>query len=203
MKLWSNENRMSLNMEKTYEMIVRGKVSTPLPDHIPSIKRNEWLKVLGVTMEDIPGKCDKHFEEMMKKASRRMYILSVCKHYGLSTHQLDLLFNSLIVSLFTFAAEVWGGASYNKYVSQIDKFVNRAYRNGYTINRSDFKTTISNRDKKLWSRIINDDKNTLHNLLPSKLNRPLRRRGHDFELPIVKIERFKNAFINRRLFNFI
>jgi hypothetical protein len=88
-------------------------------------------------------------------------------------------------------------------VSQIDKFVNRAYRNGYTSNRSDFKATISNRDKKLWSRIINDDKNALHNLLPSKLNRPLRRRGHDFELPIVKTERFKNAFINRCLFNFI
>ena len=203
MKLWSNENRMSLNMEKTYEMIVRGKVSTPLPDHIPSIKRKEWLKLLGVTMEDIPGKWDKYFEEMMKKASRRMYILRVCKHYGLSTHQLDLLFNSLIVSLFTFAAEVWGGASYSKYVSQIDKFVNRAYRNGYTINRSDFKATISKRDKKLWSRIINDDKNALHNLLPSKLNRPLRQRGHDFELPIVKTERFKNAFINRCLFNFI
>ena len=102
-----------------------------------------------------------------------MHILRVYKHYGLSTHQLDLLFNSLIVSLFTFAAEVWGGASYNKYVSQIDKFVNRAYRNGYTINISDFKATISNKDKKLWSRIINDDKNAIHNLLPSKLNRPL------------------------------
>ena len=126
-------------MDKTYEMIVRGKVSTPLPDHIPSIKRKEWLKLLGVTMEEIPGKWDKHFEEMMKKASRRMYFLRVCKHYGLSTHQLDLLFNSLIVSIFTFAAEVWGGASYNKYISQIDKFVNRAYRNGYTSNRSVFK----------------------------------------------------------------
>jgi hypothetical protein len=104
-------------------------------------------------MEDIPGKSDKHFEEMMKKASRRMYILRVCKHYGLSTHQLDLLFNSLIVSLFTFTAEVWGGASYNNYVSQIDKFVNRAYINCNTSNRSDFKATISNRDKKLWSRL--------------------------------------------------
>jgi hypothetical protein len=131
------------------------------------------------------------------------FSLRVCKHYGLCTHQLDLLFNSLIFSLFTFAAEVWGGASYNKYVSQIDKFVNRANRNVYTSNRSDFKATISNRDKKLWSRIINDDKNALHNLLSSKLNRPLRRRGHDFELPIVKTERFKNAFINRCIFNFI
>jgi hypothetical protein len=66
MKLWSNENRMYLNMEKTYEMIVRGKVSTPLPDLIPSIERKEWLNLLGVTKEDIPGKWDKYFEEMMK-----------------------------------------------------------------------------------------------------------------------------------------
>ena len=57
----------TLNMEKTYEMIVRGKVSTPLPVHISSIKRKEWLKLLGVTMEEIPGRWD-------KKASRRMYI---------------------------------------------------------------------------------------------------------------------------------
>ena len=114
-----------------------------------------------------------------------MYILRVCKYYGLFAHQLDLPFNSLIVSLFTFTAEVWGGASYSKYVSQIDKFINRAHKNGYTSNRSDFKDIILSRDKKLWSRIINDDNNALHNLLPSKLNRPLIQKGHDFELPIV------------------
>ena len=41
MKIWSNENRMPLNMEKTYEMIVRAKMSTSLPEYIPSIKRKE------------------------------------------------------------------------------------------------------------------------------------------------------------------
>ena len=119
-------------MEKTYEIIVCVKMSTSLPGYIPSIKRKEWLKLLGVTMEEIPGKWNRHFEEMMNKASKRMYILRVSKHYGLTTHQLDHLFNSLIVSLFTFAVEVWGGASYTKYVIQIDKFINRAYRNDYT-----------------------------------------------------------------------
>ena len=123
MKIWSNEKRMPLNMEKTYEMIVRAKMSASLPEYIPSIKRKEWLKLLGVTMEEIPGKWDRHFEEMMNKASKRMYILRVCKHYGLTTHQLDHLFNSLTVSLFIFAVEVWGGASYTKYVGQIDKFI--------------------------------------------------------------------------------
>ena len=101
-------------LEKTYEIVVRGKVFAPLPDQIPSIIRKEWHKLFGVTMEEIPGKWDKHFEEMMKKASRKMYILRICKHYGLSSHQLDLLINSLIVSLFTFTAEViWGRTSYN------------------------------------------------------------------------------------------
>ena len=47
---------MPLIMEKTYEIIVLTKVTTPLPEYIPSIKRNEWLKLSGVTMEEMPGK---------------------------------------------------------------------------------------------------------------------------------------------------
>ena len=143
-------------------------------------------------MEEIPGKWDRHFEEMMNKASKRMYILGSLRITWITSS-----------SLFTFAVEVWGGASYTKYVSQIDKFINRAYRNGYTSNKSDFKEIILNRDKKLWLKITNDHTNALHNLLPNKLIRPLRQRGHDFELLIVKTERFKNVFINRCLFNYI
>ena len=95
-KIWSNENRMPLNVEKTYEMIVRAKVTTLLPEYIPLIKRKEWLELLGVAMEEIPGKWDRHFEEMMNKASKRMYILRVCKHYGLITEQLDLVLFTLL-----------------------------------------------------------------------------------------------------------
>ena len=84
MKIWSNENRIPLSMEKiTYEMIVRGKVTTSLPEHIiPLILRKEWIKLLGVTMEEIPGKLHMHFGDMMSlnKAIKGMYILRVCKH---------------------------------------------------------------------------------------------------------------------------
>ena len=120
MKLWSDKNRMALNMDKTYEMIVRGKTSTPPPSCIPSIERKTWLKIRGITLEEIPDRWDRHFEEILKKASGRMYILRVCKYYGFSVKQLKLLFQSLIMSLFTFGIELWGGASYTKYISQID-----------------------------------------------------------------------------------
>ena len=54
---------------------------------------------------------------------------------------------------------------------------------------------------KLWTKITKDTSNALYNLLPNKLNRPLRQRGHDFELPSLKTERFKNCFVNRCFLN--
>ena len=107
--VWSNRNRMDLNMEKTYEMLIRRNILTPLPAIIPHIERKEWLRLLGITLEDLPDKWDLHFEEMMGKASGRMYIPRVCKYYGMPFKQLNLLFNSLIMSLFTYGIQLWGG----------------------------------------------------------------------------------------------
>ena len=123
-KVWSEENKMPLNMSKTYEIVVRGKMCATPPNRIPSITRKTWLKILGVTVEETPGKKDIHFEEMLKKTSERMYILRVCKYYE---RTIGFLFQSLIMPLFTFAVEIWGGASHSKYISKIDKFINRAH----------------------------------------------------------------------------
>jgi Zn-finger domain-containing protein len=74
------------------------------------------------------------------------------------------------MSLFTFGIELWRGASYTKYIlSQIDKFVNRAFRNGYVKH---FKEVISERDKKLWSKILNNKKSLEY--IDNMLNRTLR-----------------------------
>ena len=40
-------------------------------------------------------------------------------------------------------------------------------------------------------------------LLPPKRQLKLRNRGHDYELPIVRTERFKRVFLNICLFNFV
>ncbi len=39
---------ISINMEKTHEMVIRRNISTPLPAIIPHIERKEWLKLLGI-----------------------------------------------------------------------------------------------------------------------------------------------------------
>ena len=68
---------------------------------IPNIDRKSWFKILGITLENVPDKWDIHFEEMIGRAAGRMYILRVCKYYGMPINHLSLLFNSLIMSLFT------------------------------------------------------------------------------------------------------
>ena len=140
---------------------------------------------------------------MLKKASGRMYIMRVCKYYGLSLEQLDLLFESLIMSIFTFAIELWGCAYESKYLNQIDKFIKRAHRNGYISKRELIVEIRDKRDKKLWKKITLSDDNALLELLPRKRDKILRPRGHDFDLPLVRTERYKRSFVSRCLFNFI
>ena len=59
-----------------------------------------------MNLENIPDKWDVHFDEMISKAAGRMYILRVCKYYDMPINQLNLLFNSLIIPLFTYGIEL-------------------------------------------------------------------------------------------------
>ena len=97
---------MTLNMKKTFEMVVKGKTTMPLPEPVNGIIRKSELKLLGVRVNEDPCNWDLQFENMLSKASSRLYILRVCKYYGFSLQELTLLFDSLIMSLFTYAIEV-------------------------------------------------------------------------------------------------
>ena len=70
---------------------------------MPGIGRKTELKLLGVTFNEHPCNWDTNFNRMPSKASPRLYILRVCKYYGYSLQELPILFDSLIMSLFTFA----------------------------------------------------------------------------------------------------
>ena len=90
------------------------------------------LKLLGLTFEDNPTiNWDTHIDNVMLKASSHLFILRTCKYYRYSVGQLDLLFQSLIVSVFIYAIEVWGCAHYDKYLGQIDRFFTRAFKWGF------------------------------------------------------------------------
>ena len=71
---------------------------------------------------------------------------------------------------------------------------------GFTRKKTTILDLLRDRDSKLFKNVISDD-HKLHNLLPPKKRRVLREHKHDFLLPRVKTECFKNCFLNRYLFN--
>ena len=97
---WSEKNCMQVNLTKTWELLLRGKTTRTPPEPLEIIGRKEKLKLLGVTFEQVPVNWDTHIDYLLSKASSRLYILRICKYYGYTTENLDLLFQSLILSVF-------------------------------------------------------------------------------------------------------
>ena len=167
-------------------MVVHGRISIPLPPLVQGIKRKSWLKLLGIIFQENPSDWDLHVDNLLRKASSRLYILRVCKYFGYPKEQLTKLFDLLIMSLFLYGIEIWGAAYQGKYLDRIDKFFKRAFRFGYTSNLYAIAEVIRNRDCKLWNTITDTPSHPLYQLLPPKKQRFLRNRGHDFILPAVK-----------------
>ena len=51
MKHWAASNRMSLNLSKTWEMLIHGKTTKPNSQPVPGIERKAWLKLLGIILK--------------------------------------------------------------------------------------------------------------------------------------------------------
>ena len=84
----ATENRMTLILKKTCEMIFREKTKKSLPVPLLDIKRKNKLKLLGVTFNELSYNWDTHFDQMITKASSRLYFLRVCKFYECSSQEL-------------------------------------------------------------------------------------------------------------------
>ena len=63
---------MTLNMKKTFEMVVKGKPTMPLPEPVDGRIRKSELKLLGVTVNEDPCNWDVRFQNMLSKASSRL-----------------------------------------------------------------------------------------------------------------------------------
>ena len=112
---------MTLNMSKKWEMVVRGKTKKLPPHQIDNIERKSWLNLLGTILQDDPCNWDMRVDNLLSKAASRMYILRVCRWYSYTNENLNILFESLILSQFYYGIEVWGSALQNKYLQRTDQ----------------------------------------------------------------------------------
>ena len=137
----ADKNRMTINLKKTWELLLRRRSTRIPPEPLGIIDRKDKLTLLGVTMN-----WDTQFEYLLSKASSRSYILRVCRYYKYSISSLDLLFQSSILSIFIYGIKVCGNAFYSKYFSRIDKFFARALKSGYCIRQYYITDILKRRD---------------------------------------------------------
>ena len=99
---------MKLNLTK--ELVITGRTTLPPPEPIVTIKRVSYLNLLGVTFQDSPTNWDKHFDDLMERALKRIRISLECVK-----KEMVIVYLILTTSL--------GVAAYTKYLSQIDRLL--------------------------------------------------------------------------------
>ena len=89
-----------------------------------------------------------------------------------SSKQLELLFQSLVMSLFGFGIRLWEEVSHTYYISPNDKFIHHAYCNAYIAEMPHFRKVVSEREETVVDENIKQYKNNVYELklLPNKLN---------------------------------
>ena len=66
-----------LNSQRDYlkkRIVIRGKISRPLPEPLPMITPKSWLKIPGVTVQENPIMWDMQLDEIMSKAYSRLHV---------------------------------------------------------------------------------------------------------------------------------
>ena len=92
---------------------------------------------------------------------------------------------------------LYGAVPNSTYLVNIDKLQNRAVKFGYLKYTTPINDLIESSDNTIWNNIKNNPGHPLAHLLPPQRTRILRSRSHNFILPKIKPECFKNVFLNR------
>jgi len=105
---WIARNDMQLNLSKTKEMILgplAKSIIPPLTATLGTIDRVTSFKLLGVTIDS--SLCwSTHINNMIKKATTRLYFFKQLKRAGLSTDQLFLYYKTVMYSNTAFLSGI-------------------------------------------------------------------------------------------------
>ena len=96
---WAYNNLMTINLTKTKEIVVKGKVERSIPTVTFGIKQEEFLKLLRIYFHSSRTNWDKQIDALLSKAGRRMHIYKCARNMAIV---LTLFTTSSIVRLYLF-----------------------------------------------------------------------------------------------------
>ena len=205
---WTKNNNMKLNVEKCKELIIdfakKKHHFPPLTVDDMNVERVKSTCILGLTIQD-NMKWNEHIHNIVKKASKRLYMLRLLKRANVSIDTLITVYTTIIRPVVEYACQVW---HYNiqQYLSEeIEKIQKRAFRIILLTQKYDdalSKTNIMSlryRREKLCEQFFETDisNEKLKDLLPQTTL------IYEYELKSVpkyhnylcRTERFKDSFL--------
>ena len=131
LSVWSQSNSMKPKAEKCKVMHVsflrNGPPSPVITIGNQVLESVTSLRLLGVTIQS-NLKWDSQVEQLIKRASRRLYILCKLKKNGVPTSDLVLIYTMYIRPLMEFCAPVWSSSLTTQQSDSIERVQRRALR---------------------------------------------------------------------------
>ena len=201
---WARNNNLTLNINKTMEMIVRKPraKNLPIPPEIDGIKRVKTMKVLGVFIQDNLS-FGEHVDHLVAQGAQTLYALRILKHHGLNGPNLWTVANSTLLAKLTYASPAWWGLIGSEGLLRLKAVVSRAVKQGYLPpNQPAFDVICDKNDVGLFKAIMDDRNHVLNHLLPPVKHEVynMRQRTHNRTIPDIKDSLFRKTFINRMIF---
>jgi hypothetical protein len=196
-RTWASDNKMIINISKTKEIVFRRsnpRLDVYLPN-LPYIERITEAKLLGIVFSSTRH-FDAHVNCVLKVCNQRSFLLRKFRGQGLSSAQLNIVFDAIILSRIMYASHSWSGFVSSELAGRIDAYLRRMFRYGQCQNLYSFRELADVRDLTLFNEIRHYN-NSIHCLLPSEksLAIPLRPRNHNFLLPMSKTNLHKHSFV--------
>ena len=203
---WSVNNKLMLNTAKTKEIVFRRPRarSSESPSLLPNIERVDHINILGVTVTN-------HFSvaayvnNLIAVCNQRLFLISKLKSQGLAPALAEQVFQALVMSKISYALPAVAGLFTSSDKSRLDVFFRKAVRRKISSQEISIDNIISRADYILFTQ-IKYDHHCLHHLLPpirqAVTHHPgrARSRGHNYCLPFVSYDAFRNSFIIRMLY---
>ena len=129
MQKWACNNKLSINLSKTKEIVFHrpNPRSIIVPSPLPNIEQVTSIKLLGVYIShDLATNAQTEY--VLKICNQRLYLLNQLKKQGLSRYKLLQVFESIGLSRITYAVAAWWGFTSIAERIELQIFVHKVVR---------------------------------------------------------------------------
>ena len=129
-KEWSKQNRLTINISKTKEIVFRRpnphRFHAPAP--LQDVQQVPNCRLLGSTVISSSLSVRDHSDYILTVSSERLYLLNKLKHAGLNLKATTVIFQAIVVSHVSDALPAWYGHLLQSDIGRINALFRKAHR---------------------------------------------------------------------------